>query len=129
MTDHSPDEPDAPESLPKYLREGARKQDPEQLRALAAYAQELADWKEASAQREMESRADLPGDEVPDEWDDDEDAWADRLADARAEGDVPAGKGSLQAKTIDGRDYWYLQWREGDTIRSKYVAPVSPSGD
>ena len=129
-TDPSQDaEPTAPETLPQYLREGTQKQPPEELRALAEYAHALAEWKEAAVQRELDEQADLAGDEVPDEWRDDEDEWTDQLADARADGDVPAGKGSLQAKSIDGRDYWYLQWREGDKIKSKYVAPVSPAGE
>ena len=64
--------------------------------------------------------------EVPDEWDD-EAEWRDALTDAREKADIPRGKGTLTTKTIDGRDYYYLQWREGDTVTSQYVAPVSPA--
>jgi hypothetical protein len=30
-------------------------------------------------------------------------------------------------KTIDGREYYYLQWRQGDRVKNQYVAPVSPA--
>lgn len=35
--------------------------------------------------------------------------------------------GTLTTKTIDEREYYYLQWREGEKVKSQYVAPVSPS--
>jgi hypothetical protein len=28
---------------------------------------------------------------------------------------------------VDDREYYYLQWREGDRVKSQYVAPVSPA--
>lgn len=117
------DEPLPPESLPKYLREGAERQDPSTLRDLAAWAAELADYKKAEAERELEERS---VDEQPEAWDEDE--WEDQLEDARDEADIPPSKGTLTTKTIDGRDYYYLQWREGGKVRSQYVAPVSPAG-
>ena len=64
--------------------------------------------------------------EAPNGWDD-EDEWEDRLEEARENGDVPSGKGTLTTKTIDERQYYYLQWREGEQVKSQYVAPVSPS--
>ncbi|NLV08281.1 hypothetical protein GOC83_19370 [Haloarcula rubripromontorii] len=63
--------------------------------------------------------------ETPDEWTEDE--WDDQLAEAREKADIPASKGTLTTKTIDGRDYYYLQWREGDTVTSQYVGPVDPA--
>ena len=64
--------------------------------------------------------------ETPAEWDDSE-AWEDALAEAFEKAEIPRSKGTLTTKTIDGRDYYYLQWREGDSVKSQYVAPVSPS--
>lgn len=64
---------------------------------------------------------------VPEEWEDDEDEWEDMLQEAFEDAEIPRSKGSLVTKTIDGRDYYYLQWREGDTVTSKYVAPAAPS--
>jgi hypothetical protein len=63
--------------------------------------------------------------EPPEEWDSEE--WNDALEDAFEKAEIPRSKGTLTTKTIDGRDYYYLQWREGDTITSQYVAPVNPS--
>lgn len=69
------------------------------------------------------------GPDAPDEWDDEEeeDEWQDALDEAYEKADIPRGKGTLTEKTIDGRQYYYLQWREGDTVTSQYVAPVTPS--
>ena len=63
--------------------------------------------------------------ETPDEWNDDE--WDDALEEAFEKAEIPRSKGTLTTKTIDDRDYYYLQWREGDTVTSQYVAPVVPS--
>jgi hypothetical protein len=64
--------------------------------------------------------------ETPDEWDD-EDEWEQALEDAYEKADILRSKGTLTTKTIDGREYYYLQWREGDKVRSQYIAPVSPA--
>lgn len=69
------------------------------------------------------------GPDTPDRWDDEaeEDEWQDALDEAYKKADIPRGKGTLTEKTIDGRQYYYLQWREGDTVTSQYVAPVTDS--
>jgi hypothetical protein len=119
------DKPDPPESAPKYLIEGFDKQNTDTLRELAEYAQRLADWNDAQAAAELEEQAtDVKG--TPDEWDDEE--WDDALDEAREKADLSAGKGTLTMKQIDGRGYYYLQWRQGSKIKSAYVAPVSPAG-
>jgi|AntRauTorcE11897_2_1112592.scaffolds.fasta_scaffold07704_3 hypothetical protein len=64
--------------------------------------------------------------ETPDEWDDEE-LWEDNLETARKKADIAASKGTLTIKTINERDYYYLQWREGQKVRSQYVAPVDPA--
>ena len=121
------EKPDTPSNLPQYLIDGVEKQSPEKLRQLAAYAEAMADWMEAETQRELEAQADQSTTETPEEWDDDE--WDEAVDDARDEADIPASKGTLTTKTIDGRDYYYLQWREGSKIKSQYVAPVTPASD
>lgn len=63
----------------------------------------------------------------PEEWGDDAEDWNDRLQEAYEKAEVPRSKGTLTTKEIDGREYYYLQWREGDTVTSQYVAPASPS--
>jgi len=60
-------------------------------------------------------------------WEDQEDEWNDRLEEAYEEADLPRSKGTLTKKEIDDRKYYYLQWREGEKVRSQYVAPVSPA--
>ncbi|MEZ3118036.1 hypothetical protein RYH80_19130 [Halobaculum sp. MBLA0147] len=123
-TDCPTGEPDAPDSLPTYLVDGVSKQDADTLRELAAYATAMADWQEAEAQQKLESDAEHDTDTVPDAWDEDE--WKQQLEEARAEADV-SGQATLTTKTIDGHDYYYLQWRDGDSTPSKYVAPVVPA--
>jgi len=63
--------------------------------------------------------------DTPEEWDEDE--WDDQLESAREKAAIPPTRGSLTTKTIDGRDYYYLQWREGDTVTSQYVGPIDPA--
>lgn len=121
-------EPDAPDSLPKYLCEGVQKQNSSTLRDLAEYATKMADWMEAEAERELKQNADQNADTVPDEWKERENEWEETLADAREQVGA-SSSATLTTKTIDGRDYYYLQWRDGDSIQSKYVAPVMPAGN
>jgi hypothetical protein len=64
--------------------------------------------------------------DAPDEWDDDE-QWRDALEKAYEEADILRSKGTLTTKTIDEREYYYLQWREGEKVKSQYVAPVDPA--
>ena len=64
------------------------------------------------------------GTDVPDSWD--EQAWEDTLDDAREHAGLDGSAGTLTTKTINGHDH-YLQWREGKTVESQYVAPVDPT--
>ncbi|WP_336339646.1 hypothetical protein [Haloarcula brevis] len=63
--------------------------------------------------------------DTPEDWD--EEDWEDQLAEAREKAEIPQTKGTLTTKTIDGRDYYYLQWRDGDSIKSQYIGPVDPA--
>lgn len=121
--------PQAPSALPKYLREGAQKQSADTLRLLADYATLLADYKETQAERELAARADHEATEPPEEWSDRADEWEAVLETAREKADLGSGTGTLTTKHIDGRDYYYLQWRDDETIRSQYVAPVTPASN
>ncbi|WP_262181504.1 hypothetical protein [Haloarcula laminariae] len=64
--------------------------------------------------------------EIPDNWDDDEE-WESKLEEAREKASISSSKGTLTTKTINGREYYYLQWREGEKVRSQYIAPVDPT--
>ena len=76
------------------------------MRDIARYADELAEHREREAQlaeqdeqdEEVEAEADLP-DGVP-------------------------GKATITVKEINDHRYYYWQWREGETIKSKYKGPV-----
>lgn len=122
--------PTPPDSLPKYLAEGLQKQDSETLQAVAQYAQELRVYRAAQTK----------ADRTATQNDDIEPATADELtAKARATGipkeavdwneifekGVPA-KASIVTKTINHNQYYYFQWRDGDQIKSEYLAPINP---
>ena len=61
---------------------------------------------------------------TPDGWDD-EDEWEKRVEEAHENSDMPPEKGMLTTKTIGERQYYYFQWREGEQVKSQYVAPLS----
>ncbi|WP_158059478.1 hypothetical protein [Halorussus halophilus] len=114
-----PSEPLSPDDIPKYLTEGLQRQSATRLREIANYADQLASYKEAKAEQELEERA-TDIEETPEGWD--EETWTDTIEESEA-----PGRATLTTKEIDGRQYFYYQWREGDEIKSAYVAPVSPS--
>ena len=102
------EKPQTPD-VAKYIREGLDKQSPEKLRAIASYAEQLAEWKEHEIEEELE-----------------EQAVESEPVDEDRPGDVP-GKASITIKTINDNRYYYYQWREGNKIKSKYKGPVDPS--
>ena len=100
---------------------------------VAAHMAAAAEDLEALADRpvlgpETVYREDVERDTVdaPDEWEN-EDEWREALDEAFNKADISRAKGTLTTKTIDDREYYYLQWREGDSVKSQYVAPVSPA--
>ncbi|MBX0288300.1 hypothetical protein EGH22_18370 [Halomicroarcula sp. F28] len=91
------------------------------LRATAVDAvDELIDHIEASSEDPPSVEPD-----TPESWEERE--WEDSVESAREKAGIAASKGTLTTKTINGRDYYYLQWRDGDKVRSQYVAPVDPA--
>ena len=76
------------------------------LRAVATHAEALAEHKEREARLE-ESAGHEEVEERPDDLPD----------------DVPA-KATITIKEINDNRYYYWQWREGDTVTSKYKGPV-----
>lgn len=93
MTADRPAPPDDLErELDPELLEALESHDPETLRAVGRYVDELASWKEHT------QGDDLEGLEYP--------------------ADVP-DRASVTVTEIDGTEYLYYQWREGDEIRSK----------
>lgn len=83
---------------------------------------EVDDLELASLQADESTRASAA---VPDLWD--EETWDETLEDARETAGLDGSNGTLTTKPINGHDYYSLQWREGDSVKSQYVAPVDPS--
>jgi len=81
---------------------------PEHLRDVASYAEALAEHKERDA-RLKEEADDGNVEQRPDDPPD----------------DVPA-KATITIKEINDNRYYYWQWREGDSVTSKYKEPVNP---
>jgi hypothetical protein len=127
MVNEISEKPPAPD-LPKYLREPLEKQSPERLETVAAYASELAEWKRRQRQDEFEERR------AEDEVDDEElKELEDRgiSIDPADYEDVPASGAYITIKTTKQTGeksyrYYYFQWREGDTWKNEYIAPVNP---
>lgn len=123
MTGESPEKPPAPE-LPKYLREPLEKQSPERLEAVAAYARDLAAWKRQQRQHELEQRR---TEEEVDEEALEELAERNVSTNPADYKDIPASGAYITVKeTKPGYQYYYWQWREGDTWKNEYIAPVNP---
>lgn len=111
--------PKPPDGAPKYIIEGLQKQSPEVLEELSGYCESLAAEKVRELEAQLEEKQ-VEIDETPDEWEPDE--WEETVADVEA-----PPKACITTKTIDGRDYYYYQWREGSSIKSEYIAPVTPA--
>jgi hypothetical protein len=127
MTEDAPGKPPAPD-LPKYLREPLEKQSPEGLEAVATYASELAEWKREQRQKELERRR---AEEEVDEEELEELDEREISTDPNDYEDVPTSGAYITVKTTKETGeksyrYLYWQWREGDTWKNKYIAPVNP---
>ncbi|AGB39801.1 hypothetical protein [Natronococcus occultus] len=92
---------------PKYILEGLEKQSPETLREIAQIATEMADRKESQREAELEEQ------EVDDQPED-------------LNCDNAPSSATLTKKEINGNQYYYWQWREGEKIKSEYIRPVDP---
>jgi hypothetical protein len=125
LTDSLHDPPAAPDELPDYLVDAIERQNPDRLRLVSNYALSLAGWKERQADQEVSKQAEQDPDEVPEEWD--EDDWEEAKEEAIDKAGIDSTKGTITTKTINGNDYYYLQWREGEKIKSQYISPVNPS--
>ena len=127
MSEDIPEKPPAPE-LPKYLREPLENQSPERLEAIATYAADLAEWKRRQRQQELERRR---AEEEVDEEDLGELDKREISTDPDDYEDVPTNGAYITVKTTKetadkSYRYLYWQWREGDTWKNKYIAPVNP---
>jgi hypothetical protein len=113
--------------LPKYLREPLEKQSPERLETVAAYASDLAEWKRGQREAELEQHR---AEEEVDEEELEELSERDISTDPEDYSDVPSGAYITVKTTKKTNDenyrYYYWQWREGDSWKNEYIAPVNP---
>ena len=100
--------PTPPAELPSDIVDTLNGCSPDQLQHVARYAEAVAEHKEREARLNEESEEDEI-EERPDDLPD----------------DVPA-KATITIKEINDNRYYYWQWREGDTVTSKYKGPVNP---
>jgi len=117
-----------PPDLPKYLLDPLENQSPERLEEVATYAADLAEWKRQQRQEELKRRRDEEeiGEEELEELDEQEVS-----TDPADYEDVPPNGAYITVKTTKktGKKsyrYFYWQWREGDTWKNEYIAPVNP---
>ncbi len=128
--------PTPPRELPAEIGRTLAEQSPTVLRAVARYADELADYRDpnsgenpADSQSEHSEEGstgpsrDESGRQASERTDSSADQQRDALDDDRPDG-VPS-KATVTVKEINDNRYYYWQWRDGDQIKSKYKGPVN----
>lgn len=63
----------------------------------------------------------------PEEWEDRPGDWEEKMQEAKEKAGDQWGRPSLSRKRIDGREYFYLQWRDKDSVETQYICPVEPT--
>jgi hypothetical protein len=101
--------PTPPAQFPTDTVDTLNEFSPDQLQQVARYAEQLAEHKaredrldEEAAEDEIEERSEDRPEDVP-------------------------SKATVTVKEINDNRYYYWQWREGESIKSKYKGPVDPS--
>ena len=116
------DRPEPPTDLDRDAQAALSRledRDPDRLRAVGRYLEELAAWRESTEDDES-ADGDGDGDEVTETTEPIE-ATADGAdADHEYPEDVPE-RAEVTVKEIAGTTYYYYQWRDGDRIESKTV--------
>jgi len=117
--------PSAP-GLPGHLRDAVDGLSVEELEDLADYAQGLADWKREQPPTSPDTS---PEDAVDDDVVEDLEEQGVSM-DPDDYDDVPVTGAYITVKEPkQGYRYYYWQWREGDTWKNEYIAPVNPKED
>lgn len=127
MDSDSPAKPSTTD-LPKYIREPLESSSPDRLEVIAAYAADLAEWKRRQRQEELERRR---SEEEVDEEQLEELVEREVSTDPADYDDVPAKGAYITVKTTKRTEqkeyrYFYWQWRDGDSWKNEYIAPVNP---
>lgn len=117
--------PSAPD-LPGQLRDAMDELSVESLEELADYAGALAAWKRSNPPTSPDTS---PEDAVDDDVVEDlEDQGVSMDPDDYD--DVPTTGAYITVKEPKpGYHYYYWQWRDGETWKNEYIAPVNPKQD
>ncbi len=128
--------PTPPAELPAEIERTLAEQSPVVLRAIARYADELADYRDEPASvsrptppgdRRDEDRTGQSGQDSDGQSSSQPDEKPAQQSDQQSD-DPPDGvpsKATVTVKEINGNRYYYWQWRDGDQIKSKYKGPVN----
>jgi len=116
-----PPKPPAPD-LPAYVTDPLENQSPKRLELVAEYAADLAAWKRAQHDRELEQQRaeESIGEEELE-------ALEERgiSADPDEYENAPTSGAYITIKeTKPGYHYYYWQWRDGDSWENEYIGPV-----
>ncbi len=123
MDDGIPPKPSNP-GLPAYIQDPLESQSPERLEEIAGYATSLAEWKRTKRALEIEEKR---GQEALDERELESLENRNLSTDAEDYQNVPSSGAYITIKeTKPGYQYYYWQWREGNSWKNEYIAPVSP---
>ncbi len=94
------------------------------LEEIAAYATALAEWKRTKRALEVEEKR---SQEAIDESELESLEERDLSTDPEDYQNVPSSGAYITIKeTKPGYQYYYWQWREGESWKNEYIAPVSP---
>ncbi len=114
--------PPAPD-LPQYVLDAIEGQSPEQLETIARYAEDLRDWQLSKRQQEIEKRR--VEESIEDE--EREELEEQGISTDPDNYDIPSKSAYITVKeTKPGYHYYYWQWRDGDSWKNEYIAPVNP---
>ena len=111
--------PSPPSDLDREAREALsilEAEDPDRLRAVGSYLEELAAWKASTADERVPGGT--PGSRPSEDGGGDDDSDGD--IDVDYPDDVPE-RASVTVTEVAGTTYYYFQWRDGDRIESKTV--------
>ena len=124
MTDDT-ERPSGPD-LPVHVRDTVDELSIKDLEDLADYAQALADWKREQPPASPDT---APEDAVDDDVVEDLEEQGVSM-DPDDYDDVPATGAYITVKEPkQGYRYYYWHWRDGDSWKNEYIAPVNPKGD
>jgi len=123
MDDGIPPKP-SPPGLPAYIQDPLESQSPERLEEIAGYATSLAEWKRTKRALEVEEKR---SEEAIGERELETLEKRDHSTDPEDYQKVPSSGAYITIKeTKPGYQYYYWQWREGESWKNEYIAPVSP---